>query len=280
MKVSVILLFFCVTLPLLAQTEPMNYDDPFGPFQIVRNHLYPFHPYKAVRILEKADTSRIQNKDFYGQAWMTALCFCGEIRQKEEVGRKIRTPHRELTGKEMLAPSVVAEPARQKIVEEARKTSVTMMNEAHLYPEHRVFVKSLLSDLYAIGYRHLCVEDLDLPSVAKDGWEHPQQTDGFYINEPAMGDLIREAVRIGFELHSYDAPGSSRRDSLAACNLLRIHKKNPQDKMLVFCGFAHNMEHRSSRCAASFFKQMSGWTRSRSTRRCIAKENNRFIINS
>lgn len=258
MKIHLIIISFLAAFSSFAQKGAIDYDNVFWPFDIVRDNLIPFRPYQTVHILEEADTSLVKERDLYGQAWMTALCFAGDIRKKNEVAEKIREISPVLQKEELLEASIQAFPAKPIVIREASKTSLTMINEAHLYPEHRVFVKSLLKDLYAIGYRHFCVEDLAVSYSPGESAEVPQQTDGFYINEICMGDLIREAARIGFQLYAYDAPGTINRDSIAARNILAVYEKHPEEKVLVYCGFSHNMEHRKSSCVAAYLQRIAG----------------------
>lgn len=122
-------------------------------------------PYHAVQYLTTLDSTRIKDLDLYGQALMTALCFSGEIEVKEEVCKRFRTAHLGLDEKEKMSVSIQAVPAADVVLRQAKTKEVVIINEAHLYPQHRVFVKSLLPALYKLGYRHLCMEDLTFPDT-------------------------------------------------------------------------------------------------------------------
>lgn len=256
-KNLVALLFLLNVLFLNAQNTIFNYKDDFWPFEIVRKSMIEYKPYRAVRFLEDMDTTYIKDRDIYGQALMTALCFSGEIELKDNICKKFRTPHRNLQDKEKKSISIHRENASKIVLLEANKHTVMMINEAHLYPQHRLFVKSLLSDLYKLGYKHLCMEDLVLPDTLGNV-KFPERNMGYYIQEPCMGDLVREALKLGFRLHAYDVPASKYRDSLAAEHVKYICSSYPRDKVLVYCGFSHNMEHRSPTCMAAHFKRISG----------------------
>lgn len=256
-KIVIALLVLLKLLFLHAQDTTFNYQNDFWPFEIVRKSMLEYKPYSAVRFLKDVDTAYIKNRDFYGQALMTALCFSCEIELKDIICKKFRIPNKKLENEEARSLSIHREKASKIILQEANKYTVMMVNEAHLYPQHRIFFKSLLSDLYNLGYKHLCMEDLVLPDTL--GYvKFPERNMGYYIQEPCMGDLVREALKLGFILHSYDVPESKYRDSLAAENIQHICYSYPRDKVLVYCGFSHNMEHRSSTCMASYFKRISG----------------------
>lgn len=258
MKKRLILLYMLLDVCLLpAQDHLFNYEDAFAPFEIVRKDRAVGKPYHAVQFLSRLDTSLIKDFDIYGQALMTALCFTGEIERKEDVCQKFRTPHTGLNRPERMDTSLCRADAADIILREAESSEVLILNEAHLYPQHRVFAKSLLAGLYTLGYKHLCMEDLQ-ESATLENMKTPERSRGYYIQEPCMGDIVREALKLGFHLHAYDAPASPRRDSVAALNIQRIRASYPTDKLVVYCGFSHAMEHRSPTCMASYFKKMTG----------------------
>lgn len=258
MKKSLIILYMLLDVCLLqAQNHQFNYEDAFAPFEIVRKDRAEGKPYRAVQFLSRLDTSSLKDLDIYGQALMTALCFTGEIERKENVCQKFRTLHKGLDRPERMDTSLRRAEAADIIMDRAKSSEVVILNEAHLYPQHRVFAKSLLAGLYALGYKHLCMEDLQ-ESARLESMKIPERSKGYYIQEPCMGDMVREALKLGFHLHAYDAPASPRRDSVAARNIQRIRASHPADKLVVYCGFSHAMEHRSPTCMASYFKKMTG----------------------
>ncbi|MET0300882.1 MAG: hypothetical protein ABW036_14015, partial [Flavitalea sp.] len=58
-------------------------------------------------------------------------------------------------------------PAKPYIIEQAKNSKITIINEAHHNPMHRVFTHSLLQDLYNNGYRYLGLEALDDEEINK-----------------------------------------------------------------------------------------------------------------
>lgn len=252
--IACMLLNICL---LQAQDHLFDYEDALAPFEIVRKDRAEGKPYHAVQYLSHLDTSSLKDFDMYGQALMTALCFTGEIERKDDVCQKFRTVHTSLDRPERMNTSLQRAEAANIILRQAKSSEVVILNEAHLYPQHRVFAKSLLAGLYALGYKHLCMEDLQ-ESATLENMKTPERNRGYYIQEPCMGDLVREALKLGFHLHAYDAPASPRRDSVAAQNIQRIRASHPADKLVVYCGFSHAMEHRSPACMASYFKKSTG----------------------
>lgn len=146
-SISVLLLAIFDSLFLNAQDSLFNYEDVFAPFEVVRKEMDESRPYHAVQYLTTLDSTRIKDLDLYGQALMTALCFSGEIEVKEEVCKRFRTAHLGLDEKEKMSVSIQAVPAADVVLRQAKTKEVVIINEAHLYPQHRVFVKSLLPAL-------------------------------------------------------------------------------------------------------------------------------------
>ena len=95
--------------------------------------------------------------------------------------------------------------AKKLILKEAAKYRVLMINEGHSHPEHRLFTKSLLHDLYKQGYKLFMAEGIwsNNTITAK---KYPVSTDGIYLNEPAYASLIRYAIKTGYQVAGYDFP--------------------------------------------------------------------------
>ena len=137
-------------------------------------------------------------------------------------------------------------PARDYILKQAAKTSVVIINEAHHVPRHRTFTTSLLQDLYDMGYRYLGLEALYHidPELSERGY--PIATTGHYIVEPQFGNMVREAMRIGYTLFPYEinpeVDGDRDREIVQAEKITGFMRANPDGKYLIHCGFDHAIE--------------------------------------
>ena len=131
------------------------------------------------------------------------------------------------------------------IIEKAKKHQITIINEAHHLPQHRVFTTQLLAELYEHGYRHLGMEawfDSPLSDSLLQANGYPVMTNGFYTIEPQFGNLIRTAHKIGFQLFGYESEGDTNgkeREINQAKNIQAYLEKHPDEKVLIHCGFAH-----------------------------------------
>lgn len=194
-------------------------------------------------------------RDYYGQALMTVYSFTGDYAGKERINKLFCHQDSALSQDEKLSPDIKAVDAKFFLLKEARKNSILMINEAHLYPQHRVFLSSLLPELAKAGYRHLFMEAIT-PDSAYQQPSFPSRDLGIYPCEPCMADLIRRAIRLGFQIHPYDGYEFANRDSASARNILAHYRDFPKDKIIVYCGFAHNDEG-SKNSVASYIHQFS-----------------------
>jgi len=137
----------------------------------------------------------------YINACMDALSISGYYRESGKYEALMGPPdtvYLSMAGKEVVD-------ARKVILEEAPKYRVLMINEGHSHPEHRLFTKSLLLDLYKQGYRILMAEGIWANNTIMSK-KYPVSTDGIYLNEPAYASLIRYALKIGYKVAGYDYP--------------------------------------------------------------------------
>lgn len=167
--------------------------------------------------------------------------------------------------------------AKTYVVNQAKKHKVTILNESHHNPRHRAFTKSLLKELYNAGYTNLGLEALyngpkggtKLSNGAKildekdafiNSRKYPIKTSGEYVKEPQMGNLIREAIEIGFVVFSYEKTGVGSgypREYGQAKNIQKVIEENPNSKILIHCGYSHG--HEGVGLFEADGKAMAGW---------------------
>ncbi|MBI5596209.1 MAG: hypothetical protein HY928_09000 [Elusimicrobia bacterium] len=146
-----------------------------------------------------------------------------------------------------------AQDAAAAILREAEGRRVVMVNEAHHMPRHRAFTRTLLEGLYERGYRYLAAETFSAGVSELALNSGPTMAFGYYSAEPVFGDMVREALRLGYRLVPYEDEGSgcvdppgdpqhcaNQRDRIQAEQLnARVFGKDPQAKVLVHAGFDH-----------------------------------------
>lgn len=137
------------------------------------------------------------------------------------------------------------ENAADYIVRRSKTEKVIMINEAHNNARHRVFTTSILQGLYNNGFRFLGIEALNDTLINKR--KFPVMESGFYTQEPQFGNLINEAIKIGFTVFGYDDFSNynitgKEREILQAQNITKWIEKNPNGKFLIHCGYDHIIE--------------------------------------
>ncbi len=146
--------------------------------------------------------------------------------------------------------------ASSYILNRAKKERIIIINESHIQPMHRVFTTSLLKGLYDEGYRYLALEALE--AYGQDSIlnirKYPVIESGYYTKEPQYGNMIREALKIGYKIVAYEYGGNdwSHREEEQATNIKKILDKDSTAKILIHCGFGHGSED------ASFSQKLMG----------------------
>ena len=133
--------------------------------------------------------------------------------------------------------------AADAVVEQAAKRQIVMVNEAHHDAHTRELTLALLPRLYALGFRYFAVEalgDKD-PELMKRGYV-TDASGSEYLLEPLYGEIVRQAIRLGYTVVPYDsdAPSIEDRDSDQARTLFeKVFAKDPQAKLFVHAGYSH-----------------------------------------
>ncbi len=138
--------------------------------------------------------------------------------------------------------------AADYIIEEAKKNQVIIINEAHHNSFHRVFTKSLLLRLFENGYNNLGLEALgngEYLDSTLNSRKYPILKTGYYTQDPQFGNLVRDALEIGYDVFAYEylGEGSGKiREIGQAKNIQEVINSKPNEKFLIHCGFDHALE--------------------------------------
>lgn len=131
------------------------------------------------------------------------------------------------------------------IVARANEERAVFVNEAHHVPQHRALTLALLEPLYALGFRYLALETLGVvsPDTLLNDRGYPLQGSGFYSKEPLFGEVIRQALELGYTVVPYEASGERTQDGREtgqARNLKEwIFDRDPGGRVLLHAGYAH-----------------------------------------
>jgi hypothetical protein len=190
-----------------------------------------------------------QQKSTYYQAVMTYYSFLGDNKKSLVYMDKAQGGKPPMVSDSVFMENKAVDAATY-ILQHIDSQRVVMFNEAHNCGQHRAFLREILRGCYEKGFRYLALETLiAFDSINERGY--PLRTkSGFYSNEPAFGQMLREAKEVGFQLCTYenelDCPNSdckNFREAVQAENLKRILDKDSKAKILVWAGHGHILEN-------------------------------------
>ncbi|HEY8327311.1 MAG TPA: hypothetical protein VIO59_02525 [Rhodanobacter sp.] len=129
------------------------------------------------------------------------------------------------------------------IVGLATSRRIVMINEAHHDPHTRLLTLALLPRLRALGFTHFAAEALDEKDTRLARRGYPLVASGSeYLREPLYGDIVREAIRLGFVIVPYELFDKTQqvRESGQASNLYhRVFVADPAARLFVHAGYGH-----------------------------------------
>lgn len=125
----------------------------------------------------------------------------------------------------------------------AASRRIVMINEAHHDPHTRLLTLALLPRLRGLGFTHFAAEALDEKDTGLTRRGYPLVASGSeYLREPLYGDIVREAIRLGFVIVPYESFDKTQqvRESGQAGNLYRrVFVADPAARLFVHAGYAH-----------------------------------------
>lgn len=145
-------------------------------------------------------------------------------------------------------PAAVPEGARAAdaaatIARLARERRVVIINEAHHAAQTRALFLELMPQLRESGFGWYCAETLgtaDMTRMREQGF--PVRGSGTYSKEPIFGEVLRDAMRLGFTPCAYESIASDTqqaRETGQAENLAHLLREHPDARILVHAGYGH-----------------------------------------
>lgn len=133
--------------------------------------------------------------------------------------------------------------AATEIAKLATDRRIVMINEAHHDAHTRELTLALLPKLRADGFTYFAAEALVNSDTDLMKRGYPIDSSGSeYLHEPLYGQIIREAIRLGFKVVAYEseADALADRESGQAQLLYRqVFKNDPHARLFVHAGYAH-----------------------------------------
>jgi hypothetical protein len=134
------------------------------------------------------------------------------------------------------------------IAEQSEGCHFVLINEAHHSSQNRKFTTDLLAPLRERGYKYLALETLSHTDDSLMIRKYPRMNSGYYTKDPVFGNMLREAIRLGYEVIPYEAApqnlsNSNERDKQQAENIYKSTlEKDPLGKVIVHAGYSHISE--------------------------------------
>jgi hypothetical protein len=133
--------------------------------------------------------------------------------------------------------------AADEIAKLATNRRIVMINEAHHDAHTRELTLALLPKLRAQGFTYFAAEALNNNDTGLMARGYPTTASGSeYLHEPLYGDIIREAIRLGFKVVAYESEADALADREAGqAQLLyrNVFAKDPKARLFVHAGYAH-----------------------------------------
>lgn len=154
----------------------------------------------------------------------------------------------------LLRDGVAVDPLTE-VVRRARDAQVVIVNEAHSQPAGRLFIARLAAALRPLGFSTYAAEAF-APAIGEHAPPYALSSDGYYVDEPVYGQLVRSLRTLGYRLVSYEwqrPPGRQRPSNPAddinetdegmTENLIaRIFTRDPHARVLIHVGYSHGRE--------------------------------------
>lgn len=161
--------------------------------------------------------------------------------------------------------------AVEAIARAAADRRVVMLNEAHNASRHRALLGRLLPRLRADGFTHLAAEAFTPAVETLAAGDSVGMGVGWYVQDPAFAEAVREALTLGYRLVSYEQRADQRaagsplgdanfvsREQAQADNLAAALAREPDARVLVFAGYGHIAEQDGGEMFAARFKRDTG----------------------
>jgi hypothetical protein len=182
------------------------------------------------------------------QELSTALAILGRQSEAREiplspdaVGHRLSDPPETIDSD----PPFVVTPWREAVAGIAAEHRLVLIMEAHTVTEHRAWIEQTLAPFRAAGFTHYSAEAIAEPGPALKSRGYPTLRTGFYTLDPRFGNLVRTALRLGFEVGGYDVsdPVFDRREEHQAAALAAAFASRPDARMVVHAGHGHVFKH-------------------------------------
>lgn len=170
----------------------------------------------------------------------------------DSLGNMTKTMHYPIKKKFIFPDSILTQKysyiTYKKFIEKLHDSvKVVAINESHKTANYRKTLYNSLEVLKSKGFKYLALETLYQEKQKMFNTSTgPLKSSGYFTSETIMGDVIRKAKKLGYQLISYDqqvANSQLDRENKSFKNLMnRTFKIDPEAKVILFAGHSHISE--------------------------------------
>jgi hypothetical protein len=182
------------------------------------------------------------------QELSTALAILGRQREAREiplgpdaVGQELSDPPDTPDS----APPFVVTPWREAMTKIVAEQRLVLIMEAHTITEHRAWIEQTLGLFGEAGFTHYFAETIAESGSTLQSRGYPTSRAGFYTLDPRFGNMVRTALRLGFEIGGYDLADRDfdRLEESRAAALAARFTARPGIRMVVHAGHGLVFKH-------------------------------------
>ena len=179
------------------------------------------------------------------QQLSTMLAMCGRETDAESVSRWIVTGGGPVSQRSTLPSIDISKfhpmPWRKTFTDIANRERLIIIMEAHNAPKHRQWIEQTLPILRNAGFHDYAAETLSESGRNLKQRGYPLRSTGYYVSDPHFGNVLRTAIDLDFDLHTYEAYEKTidRREYGEAADLAKLFSANPNLKLVVHAGYGH-----------------------------------------
>jgi hypothetical protein len=182
------------------------------------------------------------------QELSTALAILGRQREAREIPLRPEAVGQELSDPPDTPdsdPPFVVTPWRDAIARIAAGRRLVVIMEAHTVSEHRAWIGQTLGVFRTAGFTHYLAETIAESGATLKSRGYPTSRTGSYTLDPRFGNLVRTAIRLGFEVGGYDSAAGDfdGREESQAATLAGRFASRPDLRMVVHAGHGHVFKH-------------------------------------
>jgi hypothetical protein len=207
-----------------------------------------YAPRELLRRIVMLEQSSDRNDWGERQELSTALAILGRQREAREIPLGPDAVGQEVSGPPDTpdsAPPFVVVPWREAMTRIVAEQRLVLIMEAHTITEHRAWIEQTLGLFRESGFTHYFAETIAESGSTLESRGYPTSRTGFYTLDPRFGNLVRTALRLGFEIGGYDRADRDfdRREEYQAAALAARFTARPGIRMVVHAGHGHVFKH-------------------------------------